>query len=304
MVRCSNRSFFSTVKTRPRLCLLNTGEVSRLSFLQILLSTLNLTADEAANRTKKYARKASISGFGTMYSLLQCTQDLSSQDCRTCQSAVIGDLSTWRCLGKQGGRVLYPSCNVRYELYPFYKSDDQPEATAPTPPALSPPTIGNESNDLEPLQFSLATIEAATNKFSHEKCLGQGGFRQVYKVTSVYGAFLCRGDLTPDACDDCASIAAKQILRRCPLDKKSVIWFNECMLRYSDEPFFSISEEAPRLILMNTAASLNQSSFMSLLAETINAAKTEAVKAGADKKNYLRNMLKTSKFDLTQYPAN
>ncbi|XP_028788543.1 cysteine-rich receptor-like protein kinase 25 [Neltuma alba] len=102
--------------------------------------------------------------------------------------------------------------------------------------------------------------------------------------STVYGAFLCRGDLTPDACHDCASVAAKQILRRCPLDKKSVIWFNECMLRYSDEPFSSVSEEAPRLILMNTAASLNQSSFMSLLAETINAAETQAVKGGADKK--------------------
>ncbi|KAI9123920.1 hypothetical protein K1719_005220 [Acacia pycnantha] len=41
--------------------------------------------------------------------------------------------------------------------------------------------FGNETNNLEPLQFSLATIEAATNKFSHENCLGQGGFGRVYK---------------------------------------------------------------------------------------------------------------------------
>ncbi|XP_028776271.1 uncharacterized protein LOC114733027 [Neltuma alba] len=256
MVRYSNRSFFFTVETRPRLSLLNTGEVSQLSFLQILLSTLNVTADEAANGTKKYAtREASISGFGTMYSLLQCTQDLSSQDCRTCLTAVIGDLSTWCCLGKQGGRVLYPSCNVRYELYPFYKSDDQPEATAPPPPALSPPTsssdpqvkakgqstrtivivvvssvgglgiflcvayylskslikkrrtallrqkyFGNESNNLEPLQFSLATIEAATNKFSHEKCLGQGGFGQVYKGVLSNGQEIAVKRLSKNSC--------------------------------------------------------------------------------------------------------
>ncbi|XP_028760905.1 cysteine-rich receptor-like protein kinase 10 [Neltuma alba] len=148
MVRYSNHPLFSTVETRPTLRLLNTGEVSPLSFLQILLSTLN---HEAANRTKKYTtREASISGLGA-----------------TRKSSM--------------------SCNVRYELYPFHKSDDQPEATAPTPPAFSPPTsssdpqVGNESHNLEPLQFGLATIEAATNKFFHEKCLGQGGFGQVYK---------------------------------------------------------------------------------------------------------------------------
>ncbi|XP_054779061.1 cysteine-rich receptor-like protein kinase 25 [Prosopis cineraria] len=101
---------------------------------------------------------------------------------------------------------------------------------------------------------------------------------------TVYGAFLCRGDLAADACHDCASTAAKQILRKCPFDKKSVLWFNECMLRYSDKPFFSTSEETPRLILMNTATSLNQSSFMSLLGENINAVAAQAVKGGADKK--------------------
>ncbi|XP_028760898.1 putative cysteine-rich receptor-like protein kinase 35 [Neltuma alba] len=148
MVRYSNHPLLSTVETWPTLRLLNTGEVSRLSFLQILLSTLN---HEAANRTKKYAtREPSISGFGTTYSLLRCTQDLSSQDCRICLSGVIGDFSN--------GAVWE---NKEEELYELQ--------------------LGNESHNLEPLQFGLATIEAATNKFFHEKCLGQGGFGQVYK---------------------------------------------------------------------------------------------------------------------------
>ncbi|XP_028788523.1 cysteine-rich receptor-like protein kinase 10 [Neltuma alba] len=44
------------------------------------------------------------------------------------------------------------------------------------------PKVGNESNNLEPLQFSLVTIEAATNNFSDDKCLlGRGGFGRVYK---------------------------------------------------------------------------------------------------------------------------
>lgn len=42
--------------------------------------------------------------------------------------------------------------------------------------------VGEESATLESLQFGLVTIEAATNKFSYEKRIGEGGFGVVYKV--------------------------------------------------------------------------------------------------------------------------
>ncbi|XP_054779060.1 cysteine-rich receptor-like protein kinase 25 [Prosopis cineraria] len=132
MLRYSNSSFFTTVDTRPRLGLLNTGDIANpVSFMRLLFNTMNETADVAAKPAlgeKKYATKeAFISGFQTLYCLAQCTPDLSPEDCRRCLSGVIGDLN-WCCTGKQGGRVLYPSCNVRYELYPFYQTED------PAPP--------------------------------------------------------------------------------------------------------------------------------------------------------------------------
>lgn len=138
LVRYSNRDFFSTVETRPRMRLRNTANISDTkSFLRLLYTTLNETADEAANSSngaKLYATKqANISGFQTLYCLTQCTPDLSPQDCRRCLSDVIGDLS-WCCPGSQGGRVLYPSCNFRYELYPFYRMD------SPAPEANVSPT--------------------------------------------------------------------------------------------------------------------------------------------------------------------
>ena len=40
----------------------------------------------------------------------------------------------------------------------------------------------NDINTLESLQFGLATIEAATNNFSDDNKLGEGGFGAVYKV--------------------------------------------------------------------------------------------------------------------------
>ncbi|KAL9317369.1 hypothetical protein ACSQ67_013886 [Phaseolus vulgaris] len=136
LVRYSNRDFFSTVDTRPRIRLRNTANISHTkSFLRLLYTTLNETADEAANSNgaKLYAtNQANISAFQTLYCLTQCTPDLSPQDCRSCLSGVIGDLS-WCCPGSQGGRVLYPSCNFRYELYPFYRMDSPEPQGIPSP---------------------------------------------------------------------------------------------------------------------------------------------------------------------------
>ncbi|KAK7308810.1 hypothetical protein RJT34_05059 [Clitoria ternatea] len=236
MVRFSNRSFFSTVDTRPRLGLLNTANISnQQTFMRLLFQTVNKTADEAVNKNNYYATgQANISGFQSLYCLAQCTRDLSPQDCRRCLSGVIGDLN-WCCNGKQGGRVLYPSCNVRYELYPFYHLP----ASSPPPPLLSPPTTSAASRGnggisagtivaivvpitvavlifivgicflrkrarknrdsvkevktaydittVESLQYDFGTIEAATNKFSEDNKLGEGGFGQVYKGTLQSG---------------------------------------------------------------------------------------------------------------------
>jgi hypothetical protein len=115
--------------------------------MRLLFQTMNKTADDASNHpigSKKYAtNQATISGFQNLYCLAQCTPDLSPQDCRKCLGSVIGDLP-WCCMGKQGGRVLYPSCNVRYELYPFFHVDN---ASSPSPSSsILPPATTNSAD--------------------------------------------------------------------------------------------------------------------------------------------------------------
>ncbi|KAF8035772.1 hypothetical protein BT93_C1714 [Corymbia citriodora subsp. variegata] len=64
---------------------------------------------------------------------------------------------------------------------------------------------------------------------------------------AVYGSFLCRGDVTEDMCIECVTNAAVRIKEICPMAKVSILWFDECMLQYSDCNFFSATEKAPLL---------------------------------------------------------
>lgn len=65
----------------------------------------------------------------TIYMLAQCRRDLSSSDCGGCLIDVIGSTIPWTRLGSLGGRILYPSCILRFELFQFY---DLEAAAAPS----------------------------------------------------------------------------------------------------------------------------------------------------------------------------
>ncbi|KAF5446470.1 hypothetical protein F2P56_032098 [Juglans regia] len=60
-----------------------------------------------------------LSPFVTLYALVQCTRDLSQIDCAQCLAIAVANFETF-CENQKGCRVLYSSCYVRYELYPFF----------------------------------------------------------------------------------------------------------------------------------------------------------------------------------------
>ncbi|KAK7832315.1 putative cysteine-rich receptor-like protein kinase 23 [Quercus suber] len=50
----------------------------------------------------------------------------------------------------------------------------------------------------------------------------------------IYGLFLCRGDVSNSTCQSCVSYATQDITTRCPSNNSAIIWYDECMLRYSN----------------------------------------------------------------------
>ncbi|CAN8268675.1 unnamed protein product [Cochlearia groenlandica] len=68
-----------------------------------------------------YAAGEKTIGTKKVYAMVQCTKDLVLSSCDQCLKSIVKEFPKC-CDGKQGGRVLSPSCNFRYELYPFLRT--------------------------------------------------------------------------------------------------------------------------------------------------------------------------------------
>ncbi|KAK7374133.1 hypothetical protein VNO80_07559 [Phaseolus coccineus] len=260
MVRYSNLSFFSTVDRTPALYSWNVANISSnlSSFNSLLDNTMNETTHEAANSSKRYsAKQGNLSGIQTLYCLTQCTQDLSPQQCSDCLVEAISRIRTC-CDGKQGGRVLFPSCNIRYELYPFYRvTDDAPQGLVPETtyahtdseysedPGYISHNCSNNNSDAA-FRSNLGTLFSGLSS----NATSNYGF-QTHEGTA-YGLFRCRIDIPSRLCQLCIQNSTDKITSECGLaSTEAIIWYNHCWLRYSDRNFFSSTETSPRFVNLN-----------------------------------------------------
>ncbi|CAL8103358.1 unnamed protein product [Prunus armeniaca] len=142
MLRYSNRSLYGLLETIPAYYMWNVQNVSSTildAFNQKLAALLNgLTSEAAGGGDLKFAvGNASVGASSnvTIYGLTQCTSELSKVNCTDCLDDALAAIPTC-CSGKVGGRVVRPSCNIRYESYSFF--DDTTETPSPSPPLAAP----------------------------------------------------------------------------------------------------------------------------------------------------------------------
>ncbi|OMP12046.1 hypothetical protein CCACVL1_00162 [Corchorus capsularis] len=128
MLRYSNENFFGKVELKPALQQSNVLNVSQQEeFRELLAKTTRNIAAKIANdgSGRRFATQESPSDFSsnatlTIYALGQCTQDLSVAACNQCLEAAFAYFLPGCCGVREGARIIFPSCNFRYELYPFY----------------------------------------------------------------------------------------------------------------------------------------------------------------------------------------
>ncbi|CAL4915890.1 unnamed protein product [Urochloa decumbens] len=192
----------------------------------------------AAAEPKRYATGVMDSGttFPPVYSMAQCTPDLSARDCLACLQGLLGMVNSTMAL-RMGAQIHVVRCYFRYETYVIYDGQPTlrlgPSAPAPAPvpntqekhkrhmsklwaiPIVLVPLTAAAflwfrkyrkgktmrlqagSRRIQDLQggeelvwdgknsefsvFDFEQVLEATNHFSEETKLGQGGFGAVYK---------------------------------------------------------------------------------------------------------------------------
>ncbi|GAB4826683.1 hypothetical protein Ancab_033578 [Ancistrocladus abbreviatus] len=221
-LRFSDQSFFGHLNVSGNIAKYNPKLVSDPEGFRAVVNATLLEITKIAAydpSVQMYAtREVPFKETDNIYTLVQCTPDLSPNNCNSCLHAAIADvLASYQY---RGGRLLSRSCYLRYEFYSFYegKTEGSPSSGANESQmddaAKAKETIflhydlDGQNNPL----FCFSAVQAATGFFSDANKLGEGGFGAVYKGTL--------GDGT--------SVAVKRLL--CSSEQGSEEFKNEVLL--------------------------------------------------------------------------
>ncbi|KAI8525193.1 hypothetical protein RHMOL_Rhmol13G0210100 [Rhododendron molle] len=169
MLRYSNESMTSSIFSVPGIG----GAI--LSNTQNVMTNITDPASSDDSGKKFATTEANYSSVQQVYGLAQCTPDLSDFDCNNCLRNCISQLPSC-CDAKQGGRVLFRSCNIRYEMYPFYNASAAPLPPSPVVPPPPPTTTTTRSSPVR--KGNAITIGLSVSASVVLVLLGSGIYRQ------------------------------------------------------------------------------------------------------------------------------
>ncbi|XXG69396.1 hypothetical protein AAC387_Pa06g2279 [Persea americana] len=140
---------------------------------------------------------------------------------------------------------------------------------------LSIPLLLNPVLGVDPLYHICSTSNNYTSNSLYDKNLQQlmaslstnvppTGFglgsvgRSQYRAN---GLALCRGDTSSANCKTCINGATSDIRRLCPYNEQAIIWFDHCLLRYSNIQFFGQIDTSNKFYLWNVKSVADPKSF-------------------------------------------
>ncbi|XP_048597020.1 putative cysteine-rich receptor-like protein kinase 23 [Brassica napus] len=247
----------------------NTSTYSRNSTyftnLQTLLSSLSSPDASYSSGFQNDAVGEPPDGVSGLFS---CTGGVSPELCRSCVAFSVKDTLV-RCPNQKEVMILYDQCMLRYSFLrvsvkdPTYVYHVCPNTT----------TYTRNSTYLANLQTLLSSLSSRNASYSagfQNATAGQAPDR-------VTGLFLCRGDITPEVCRRCVVFAVNETVTRCPNEREVTLYYDECMLRYSNGNILSTLNTNGGIILFNTQnITSNQIGFRDLVLSTMNQTATEA----------------------------
>ncbi|KAM1108505.1 hypothetical protein FF1_005113 [Malus domestica] len=159
MVRYSNVSIFGVEEDDPVKFVPGVNNTPNAEQFKLVLKPLLETLSEkaaAGDTTTKFAAGHALfpATNQIIYAIVQCTPDLDRQNCSDCLEEAISDIPKC-CEGKEGGRILRPSCNLRFEVNLFY------DAAAYSPVNL--PGKQDDQSPTRPVSWASLVVEKIFN---------------------------------------------------------------------------------------------------------------------------------------------
>ncbi|KAG6511103.1 hypothetical protein ZIOFF_029156 [Zingiber officinale] len=355
MLRYSNTNFFSTDTISYKVYQTNPNNASDPQIFNDKLGNLmNSLATKAAFTSSKLfaAGDVNLTSFTKIYGLVQCTRDLYAGECYNCLLDAVGSIPTL-CGWRQGCKVLGQSCDLRYEIYPFYNISATEEVSSPPLTPVSPPPLQSSTSSKGELPHfvikkfrsnghsSIAYLNYESHVIchlpKHHKKMAESIFFSIsfllpllclrtinssllwnycpsdtnyttdssfrsnldlllaslsspstaaagflnstvsfQSPTRINGLALCRGDVSSSSCQTCLSSAAVEIINRCPNGTRSTICYDDCLLRYSNESFFSVVDTGFQYWAWNANNATDPQTFDSLLGNLMDTLTLEA----------------------------
>ncbi|XP_011007911.1 PREDICTED: cysteine-rich receptor-like protein kinase 25 [Populus euphratica] len=302
-LRYSNSNIFSSLSQTPALYKFNTPYITvDVEFNKLLVNTISdavhVAASAPSGKKKSATKKEIYTRLESLYILVQCTPDLSKNDCNQC--LLLAKLSISICCNNNRGRILFPSCNFRYENYSFYNQaavvkgklsifllsfaalTEAQEIFFLDHKCSNTTTFVRNSPYQANLNILLSSLAANATRNDINGFYNASTGHDVYD--QVYGLFLCRGDVSVEVCQECVNLARNDVVQRCPIQKEAIIWYDQCFLRYSNSNIFSSLSQTPALYKFNTPYITVDVEFNKLLVNTISDAVHVAASAPSGKK--------------------
>ncbi|CAN0896965.1 Cysteine-rich receptor-like protein kinase 10 [Linum grandiflorum] len=152
--------FFSTPDVLPRIMLRSPVNFSYPDAYNVHLQGFltNLSSKAATDPSKLAFGRSRYTDFQYVYSMVQCALDISATDCANCLRVASEYIPRFMADTAAGVRLFAFSCNLRYEIYPFFRLQISPPASSSLPPSLPPNSTNGYGKNSKNRAVVLVTV--------------------------------------------------------------------------------------------------------------------------------------------------